>query len=273
VLRTINIHRSNTANVGDKMSSPTLYFDELRDVPVIDILGEQSDEVSTVSAWRQAFDAAEAIIIGGGGLLEMPKFEPGLARMMSSDKKLIFWGCGHNRVRVESWSGLRTPYTLNLSSATLVGTRDAGVAERWVPCVTAMSPEFDRKYEIEREVVFFANRGMANNSQYVPADFAPGDIMGNDRRGMDEIISFLASAETVVTSSYHGAYWATLLGRKVVAIPTSSKFYSLSHPVPLCHKSEWRRFTRLARSYPEALEECRAANIAFHRDVMNVLAD
>jgi hypothetical protein len=74
-----------------------------------------------------------------------------------------------------------------------------------------------------------------------------------------------------VTSSSHGAYWATLLGRKVVGIPTSSKFYSLHHPVPLSHPADWQRFMKLARSYPDALEECRAANRTFFTKVMDEL--
>lgn len=272
MIRTINLHRTKTANVGDLMCTPTLYFDDLKNVPVLDILGGNDEDAVEQAKWAAGFDEAEAVIIGGGGLLEMPKFESGIRRALDSDKKVIFWGCGHNSVKMESWSGLRTNYKMDYSRAALMGTRDAGVANPLVPCVTAMSPEFDKKFEITREVVFFANRGMSNNRQYVPTDIEQGAIMGNDRRPMNEIIAFLGSGELVVTSSYHGAYWATLLGRKVVAIPTSSKFYSLAHPVPLSHKLDWRRMSKLARVYPEALEESREANTQFHASVMDLLA-
>jgi hypothetical protein len=172
---------------------------------------------------------------------------------------------------MESWAGLRRSYTLPMASFALAGTRDADAAARWVPCVTCMSPLFDQSYAVKHEVVVFANRGLKGNSQYIPKNFDPSLIFGNLRHSMAEIIAFLGSAETVVTSSFHGAYWATLLGRKVVAIPTSSKFYGLMHPVPICHAADWKRFAKLARTYPEALGECRAANLAFKDDVIALL--
>jgi exopolysaccharide biosynthesis predicted pyruvyltransferase EpsI len=91
--------------------------------------------------------------------------------------------------------------------------------------------------------------------------------MFNLKTSVEAVAAFLGSAETVVTSSYHGAYWASLLGRRVVGIPTSSKFYGLKHAIPLCTIEDWPRFEKLARSYPEALDDCRSANIAFAEKV------
>jgi hypothetical protein len=268
----LGIHRCATANVGDRVSTPLIYFDEFKDCDIIDILCDVDEAGNPSALWQSKFDEADAIVVGGGGLLEMPKFEPGLARILNSGKKVIFWGLGHNRVRMESWAGMRATYTLDLSKVSLLGTRDFGLTDSWVPCASSLSKLFDAKYEITNDVVFFANRGMAGNSQYIPTDIPPDRIMGNDRRPMDEIVKFLGSAELVVTSSYHGAYWATLLGRKVVTIPTSSKFYSLKHPVPFCNRVDWKRFANLARTYPDALLECREANLAFFQKAMNLIS-
>ncbi|WP_307138173.1 hypothetical protein [Pseudoroseomonas cervicalis] len=230
-----------------------------------------AEDAGDRAAWNDVYDRATTVIVGGGGLLEMPKFEESLSKITREKSKVILWGCGHNAVKLESWAGLRKTYTFKPEDYALAGTRDDGVSSRWVPCVTCMSPLFDRSYEIEHDVVFFANKGMKNNSSFMPKDIPQGKLLGNMRHGMDKIIAFLGSAETVVTSSFHGAYWATLLGRKVVAIPTSSKFYGLRHAVPLCHPLDWQRAMKLARSYPEALGECREANIAFKNDVMKLV--
>jgi len=71
----------------------------------------------------------------------------------------------------------------------------------------------------------------------------------------------------VVTNSYHGAYWATLLGRRVVAIPNMSKMYRFKHAPVIGRAQDWRKLAALAVAYPEALAECRAANLAFFADV------
>jgi exopolysaccharide biosynthesis predicted pyruvyltransferase EpsI len=134
-----------------------------------------------------------------------------------------------------------------------------------------MHPSFDQKYDITEEFVFFANLGSKDSKLYIPTDIDQDLVVSNMKSPMEEIIGKLAAGETVVTSSYHGAYWATLLGRKVVGIPTSSKFYDLRHPIPICHRSDWRRYTNLARSYDGALEECRAANLSFYERVMNLV--
>lgn len=269
----VSIHRCDTENVGDLMSSPKYYFPEFADVPVLDLMGWKAEDEGARAAWHEVYDRASAVMIGGGGLLEMPKFEESLSKITREKSKVILWGCGHNATKLESWAGLRKTYTFRDEDYALVGTRDDGVSSRWVPCVTCMSPLFDQTYEIEHDIVFFANKGMKNNSHFIPKDVPEGRLLGNMRHSMDKIIAFLGSAETVVTSSFHGAYWATLLGRKVVAIPTSSKFYGLRHAVPLCHRLDWQRAAKLARSYPEALEECRAANIAFKNDVMQLIQD
>jgi hypothetical protein len=264
----LSIHRCNTENVGDLMSSPVHYFEEMAHVPILDLLGWQSESEEEASKWHDVYQQASTVILGGGGLLEMPKFDASLQKI-SSEKKTILWGCGHNSVRLESWAGLRTKYSFDPANFLLIGTRDYGVSSRWVPCVTCMSPLFDRTYDVKHDFVFFANKGMKNNSQFMPKDIPSEVFLGNMRHSMDKIVAFLGSGDTVVTSSFHGAYWATLLGRKVVAIPTSSKFYGLKHAVPLCHPTDWKRFVPLAHAYPEALGECRSANLNFKNDVLD----
>jgi len=44
---------------------------------------------------------------------------------------------------------------------------------------------------------------------------------------LDEVIAYIASGATVVTSSYHSMYWGFLLGRNFVSVPFGSKFFGL----------------------------------------------
>ena len=57
--------------------------------------------------------------------------------------------------------------------------------------------------------------------------------------------------------------------RRVIAFPSSSKFYSPAFPVPLCHPSDWVQFEPMARRYPDALGICRERNRAFLSAVLN----
>ena len=40
---------------------------------------------------------------------------------------------------------------------------------------------------------------------------------------MDEIIAKIAKAKVIVTNTYHGTYWASLLGKKVYTVETTTK--------------------------------------------------
>ena len=60
--------------------------------------------------------------------------------------------------------------------------------------------------------------------------------MGNGSGDLNGALAFLASGETVITSTYHGAYWGLMLGRKVIVVPWATKFLGFRHPVTLCHE-------------------------------------
>jgi exopolysaccharide biosynthesis predicted pyruvyltransferase EpsI len=90
---------------------------------------------------------------------------------------------------------------------------------------------------------------------------------------MDDVIAFLGSAETVVTNSYHGAYWATLLGRRVVVVdPFSTKFFFLKHRPVIAALQDYTKAISRTRIYPESLSECREANLNFSVKVKNLLS-
>jgi hypothetical protein len=264
----VNVHRRETANRGDLASGPHNYFPGML---ALELTGWKRPDDVRREPWLASVRAADIVILGGGGLLEFEKHRDSLDFVGGLEgKKKVIWGAGHNISTISSWSGLKPTFSGDFSMFDLVGIRDDGHGFDWVPCVSCMHSAFDVEYPITKEYIFFANLGSKDSRTYVPRDFDEALIVGNLKSSVEDIVAALGSAETVITSSYHGAYWATLLGRKVVGIPTSSKFYDLRHPIPICHRSDWKRFTKLARIHDGALEECRQANLGFYDKVMNL---
>jgi hypothetical protein len=81
----------------------------------------------------------------------------------------------------------------------------------------------------------------------------------------EEIVRFLGGANTVVTNTYHGAYWATLLNKKVVVYkPWSSKFHTLKYTPTFANESNYREAIASATNRsPNFLAEARAINEDF----------
>ncbi|MDT8315770.1 polysaccharide pyruvyl transferase family protein [Roseomonas mucosa] len=272
----LNLHRVLTSNIGDLKCAPFLYFDFLKDTIELDLLGSKQSEVAEVAKRRQWIDAvasADAIIIGGGGLIGIDFFAPGLKAVFELKRKeckTILWGSGHNAWQIGDWRNLKFNVNLDGNSFDLVGIRDYNQGHRWVPCVSCMSELFDLESEITREVGLYVHGGTLKNEAFRKR--LPGDIevLSNDAT-FEEVIKYLASCDVILTDSYHGAYWGTLLQKKVIAFPSSSKFYDLKHPIPLCAPEDWERFAQLSRIYSNALVDCREANIQFSQEVRTLL--
>jgi hypothetical protein len=97
--------------------------------------------------------------------------------------------------------------------------------------------------------------------------------MSNRERSFSKVLDFLASGEVLLTSSYHGAYWGMLLNRKVILINVfSSKFHGFKHQPPIATEEGWKSKHSEAHNYPEALAECRNANLQFSEKVRDLLS-
>ncbi|KKN76114.1 hypothetical protein LCGC14_0373090 [marine sediment metagenome] len=223
-MRITGLHVADTTNIGDLVCSPLLYFD----YPNASLHNVRHPQLGPPPV-------SDAYIFGGGGILE-------LAKLMLDRHDLpgykIAWGMGQmNKEFIY-------PTEFVLDGFDLVGCRDYGPRNvEWVPCASCMSPLFDREYEITADRVTFFN---VNKGQKAP----PGTY-GN-RGTFEQALQDIGSGETVLTNSYHGMYWATLLGRKVELMnKTSSKFYQMRDAT---------------------LGECRHANRAFDQKVRKLLA-
>tara|TARA_B110000858_G_scaffold190306_1_gene238104 strand:- start:107 stop:1024 length:918 start_codon:yes stop_codon:yes gene_type:complete len=182
--------------------------------------------------------------------------------------KRVLWGAGHNEDTVKRIKQISFPGWLNFFD--LVGIRDYKQAYKWVPCASAMHPALTKKYPIRNKVVWFEHKKQLIKATNFGNDSIPRYI--NSGSNIEQTIELLGSAETIITNSYHGAYWGTLLGRKViVADAWSSKFFTMKHtPVILKKGEDWKDQIDDAQIYPDALEECRQVTTAYWHEVQQL---
>jgi hypothetical protein len=260
----INIHRRKTPNRGDLASTPLLYTANAESVKYIDILECYIENIKIEEVLRHA----ELIIIGGGGLLDNPKFAPHVDFLLEGfHDKIVIWGIGTNTVNAKS-----TPS--NLNRLDLFGLRDFYSQDSpfpnstWVPCASCMNLEIDAIMQRRKTLATSSIGILINDSGKIPMRIGNCSVselrfFGNKKVRTIEMLEFIMSSRVLVTNSYHAAYWATLMMIPVLAVPTSSKFKYFKHPVPLAGKDDWINYIRDTRVYPYALEDCRISNKEF----------
>lgn len=258
--KNIFLYATNTSNVGDLLSSPSLYFEFGGE-------GQAADLVSAINendiAWREA----DAVVIGGG--IHSWIFRDKMYWERISAKNLFAWGIGNTA---------KLPFAkAAIDRFKLIGVRDwksAQINKRnvvYVPCASCMNTAFDLPVPAtpEHEYVFYIINGtktLRGLGDGCPVMDNYGDFV--------ESIRFLSSAEVVFTDSYHGAYWATLLGRKVVVLDRREKFKSFKHPPAFASPEDWRDILtgrNKLKTWPEALEDARKANLEFYKKVMEMI--
>jgi hypothetical protein len=234
-------HLVNTPNTGDRASGPYQWF------------GFPSHRV--VDA-RSSIPEYRVGIFGGGALTGL------LSSVCRDGATNIAWGVG------SSVHGGTTPLSPP-RSFDLVGVRDYDDPSAYVPCASCMSSLFDEDSDAVHEAVLFVNADPSIAVRY-PLRLHGLPTMDN-RQPLSHIVPFLRSGATVVSNSYHGCYWATLLGRRVVAVAYSSKFYGFKFkPGMSIDGSDWYR--KRPRRYSDALEDSRTINRNFYHRVISLLA-
>ena len=248
----VNIYRKNTSNTGDKFSTPTKYFDFLKNVRTLDITELPLDQFS-----KEIED--KIIIFGGGGFLEQDYFKDYMKVLLEAKTKLLIgWGIGHN---VHGACDMLYDSHKYSEKFDLLGVRDSTSHFKWVPCVSCMHPIFDKTFEIENKIVIYEHKNFPLKN--LELDF-PKMKNGDS---FEDIINFLGSAELVITNSYHGAYWSTLLQRRVIVMqPFSSKFFGFRHPLIVANNFDIKDVDNIP-IYPNALKEAREANLKFSKKV------
>jgi hypothetical protein len=245
------LNRINKKNAGDLWSSPLRYFS----------FGRHSCRSLCIHRLytSQTYNVDQPIIIGGGGLLY---WEDKLRHIVESAKqKIVVWGMGVNRHGVEAND--RPPSFL--SKIDLLGIRDAIDGYRLVPCVSCLHPYFESKR--------IAGQGVRILEHYEHPLSVEGIPSMTNKNSIGTILRFLDDAEYVVSNSYHGIYWATLLGKKVLSIPLerSSRFYFLPHKPKQTEIAHLFKDLDKTVSYPDAYDRCREINIQYAAEVASLL--
>jgi len=219
------LHFTETMNIGDTMCCPLWYFPDV-------FAGAEEAHIRTAQL-------GESAIVGGGGIFT-GEFTQAICRLGPS----IVWGAGTNE-----HGATERIYPYCIKDWSLVGIRDIGSGFDWVPCVSCMAHEFDSPSEPTSDHVVYGHREE-------PIALASPRMMINhgDDKSFAKAVAFLASGALVKTNSYHGAYWALLLGRNVELIePFSNRFFYLPA----------RYDGNILTPEPGLLERCRDANRQF----------
>jgi hypothetical protein len=194
-----------------------------------------------------------------------------LERMPRDHGPRYVWGAGHN----SDVSETKIKYSRHLSEYRMVGLRDwfgADSRTRWTPCASCMHPALQKTYTVTNDVIWFEHK------KRLIKDFGDDSIprFVNTGNNIEQTIALLGSANIVLTNSYHGAYWATLLRRKVIVVqPWSTKFRFMRFPpaqIADLRKSSWRDVAETAEIYPDALDLCRTATQQYWQDLQRNLS-
>lgn len=177
-------------------------------------------------------------------------------KKLSNDKSpRIVWGAGHNGNYEKKLKG-RLDYPGWLRNFDLVGVRDYAQEHEWVPCASCMHPALREKHIIKHPVIWFEHKKQLIKSTEFGTDPIPRYVNSGDN--ITETIRLLGSADVIITNSYHGAFWGTLLGRKVIVVEAwSSKFNAMKHrPYFLSKGENWKNVIINLEVYNTALDDC-----------------
>jgi hypothetical protein len=262
----INVHRNSVNNIGDLLSSPMNYFKYDQKTKVIDICDDYKSVFFSKILCKLKFEKLH-IIFGGGGLIDNSYFEKELAYITNlRPDSVVYWGVGHNKHYDENDPRLFNSTKELLQKSDLWGVRDKLKDMNYLPCSSCMHPELDSKHPIRNDIVIYEHEHIpldAKGLQGVPK-------MINNHHSFEKVIEFLASSNYVITNSFHGMYWALLMKKKVVAIPFSSKFDLFPYDVPMGGVNDWSELIDKSNIYPDALDECRALNLDFHKQTLKL---
>lgn len=237
----INIH--DAKNTGDRASCPADYFPEFQTCRRLDMLDSIPED-------------GAPLIFGGGGLLHPGRYWDRLEHVSSDNSRLkIIWGAGLN-----SHQEVKRIYPKWLDHYDLVGLRDFNSPYEWCPCPSCHLREI-------KAAPPDSQFGIYEHHEHPITGFAVPK-MNNSEPDAGKAIEFISRFRTLLTNSFHGAYWALLMGKEVVLFqPFSNRFMALGRNMKL------QRKPGVHLEYDGGfLEECLTASLTFHAKVRTLLS-
>lgn len=292
----IVVHRKDPNNVGDLASQPLQYFlkeDEYETIDVVNFGNQTYNQKLPMIVgggglignefigdfMRYAFESPDALQLERmfadrwtlsnleyKNIYDEFNIEFGklvgncLSEIRAPTAPRFLWGVGHNGSPDTEFTDIRWPKAM--AKFKEVGIRDFSERSkfRWTPCASCMHSAFDKNYEIKNDIIWFEHK------KQLLKDFGDDPIPRfiNSGNNFEQTIELLGSSNIILTNSYHGAYWGTLLRKRVIIVggAWSSKFKFMKHQPVICGKKEdWKEMVEQATVYENALYECRAANV------------
>lgn len=250
---TVNLN-CHDINIGDMFSAPSRYYDQLGYI----------DSVN-----HHAIIKKEICVIGGGGLMHKSFQEMLNRRMQVMGDRCIFWGIGSNNHDI-----MNSYFYDYLKKSPLVGVRDYVGDYRWVPCASCKHPVFDACFMVKPkyEYMYFIHKEFKSKlPSWVDTKYP---VIFNDSTNIVDVCMKLSLGDTIITNTYHGSYWSTIMGKKVVVYPFSNRFFNMKHePLIVRENVKLSDIKDMTRSYPHALQECRNANDEFYKDAINKIKE
>ena len=244
--KTIELHRKAKNNVGDFYCNPSRYF---------------SIDCNSQELVMDNYDVKNnTVIIGGGGLIHK-KFSEHIIRLINQEpKNIVLWGIGHNFGLKHGKKSKTDPYyPAWIDECNLIGIRDwiEGYHKHYLPCVSCMHDAFDKTYTEKHKFVYFTHAYKSNlkTTKY--------PHMKNNEMDFYKVIEFIASGNTVITDSYHGAYWAQLLGKNVQVASWSVKFNHMKYQTHMLENINDKP-AKIKNSIEGFLQESRDLNKNFY---------
>jgi hypothetical protein len=184
-------------------------------------------------------------------------------------KKIVLWGIGHNfgKKHIQKSKG-KIFFPDWIYKCDLIGIRDyvSGYENLYLPCASCMHPAFDKTYVEKQEVGYFLHKFKTKI-----INTTNKSIMYNDEIDFEKTIEFMGSHKTIITDSYHGAYWAQLLGKNVQVASWSVKFnYFKNPPLFLENINDTPLKTSNKINY-NFLSECRQLNKQFYNKFLELI--
>ena len=247
------VHVVEPRNPGDMLCYPYLYFKKYFRRFNVHIHHTKDIKFESIRA-------NDIVILASGGCFEvLDSFQESINRLLDMCDNVIAWGCGHN-----SHHGRPVYCPIDFEKFKLLSVRDYQYGnQRYVPCVSCMMPQLDAQYPAVRRI------GVIEHQDF-PIDIDADKI--NHKIGISEIMRFIGGSQIIITNTYHCAYWAMLMGKKVILYkPFSTKFDNFRHQ-PVTYTGNLEQDIAKCETYPDFLAECRDLNMEFFEDVRRVIA-
>lgn len=246
------IHVFEPRNPGDMCCMPYLYFKEF--------FNDYRVQIHTLKDVQfSAIHAQDIVILGGGGIFEcLDDFQWTINRLLDVCDNVIAWSCGHNNHKDRCMR-----FDIDYSKFKLLSVRDFDYDnQRYVPDVSCFIPDLTKEYPIKRRI------GILEHQDF-PINLSGEKI--NHKLGKTAVLDFIGSSEIIVTNTWHGAYWAMLMNKKVVLYePYSNKFDNFKYPL-VVYSGDLELDIANSVSYPDFIQECRELNLGFLEDVKKII--